>query len=219
MLLARSLHLSRCASIGATLLLAMSACGADSPDPGAADAQRAGASDASADSAMPGGANGCAAVPDDQTPTAQAGPFDGVYTYADANTINTKPICTGGSSGTSNSYYLKLDHGRRTAYLRVYPSGTACLNAQFDVGGQLQIIVDGALRGCGPMYATSAGSYQQGVGLATLGDGSLFREYLFFGEGPENPKWDEVIVSTISGDHPFDQVPADLNFGHYRRAK
>jgi hypothetical protein len=203
------LNVRRGLVVGASLLLGGLGCEATGSD--TSDAQAAPTADPTL--------SGCAAISDDLSPTAQAGPLDGIYGHVDAGSIRATPTCTVADDGrTVHSTYVKLDRERFTTYLRVYPVAQGCGTA-FDLGGQIRVISEGVMRGCDSTYNTSDGTYRQAVYLARLSTGSLFRSSVFYGEGPTHPAWRELIVSTLSSNNPFERAPADLSFGHFRRPK
>ncbi len=193
--------------VGALALVA--ACGGD---PAGGDSPDAGASSIDAVSAHP-----CEAIGDDPTPTGAVGPLDGIYTeaYGDANGV--RPMCTVADDQRHvYSYYLEIDRGRVIAYRRSYLPNEPCGTA-FDAGGVKEIIEETVLRACGPSYTTADGSFQQVVELGTLADGTRTRWYRFFGEGPTDTRWREVILSGLSGSNPFEAPPDDIHFLTFRR--
>lgn len=159
----------------------------------------------------------CAAISDDLSPAATEGSFDGTYGYSEGFSAQVKPACIVADDGqTVHAVYITLDRERFTKYRRVYPSGQGC-GTTFDSGGKIEVVSEGVMRGCGPSYTTTDGAFRQAVYLVRLANGSLFRSYTFYGEGPAHPSWQELIVSTRSSDNPFEDAPADLSFGSFRR--
>ncbi len=190
--------------------VALAACGGEPASGDGPDARPA-AVDAVAVSA-------CEAVPDDLSPTAAAGPLDGIYTAAGGLDNGVRPLCTVADDHVHTySYYLEIDRGRAIAYRRVYLPNEGC-GLSFDGGGVKEIIGETVLRGCGPRYTTPLGSFQQVVELWKRSDGAVTRSYRFFGEGPTDARWRDVILSGLASSSAFDAPPEDIHFLTYRRA-
>ncbi len=161
----------------------------------------------------------CATVSDDLSPSAQAGALDGIYQYVEGEGELARPLCIVSDDGrTVRQLYATLDHEHFTTYFRVYPYAQGCGTA-FDSGGQIQVSNEGVLRSCDRTYNSAHGTFRQAVFLSKLDSGEVFRSYQFYGEGPTDPRWRELIVSTLSSNNPFERAPVDLNFGHFRRPK
>ncbi|MCE9580723.1 MAG: hypothetical protein K8W52_46815 [Deltaproteobacteria bacterium] len=201
-------NIRRALFAGATLALA--ACGGD-PSRGDGPDARPAAIDAVAVSE-------CEAVADDLSPTPTPGPADGIYTESSPLDNRVRPMCTVADDHVHTySYYVEIDRGRAIAYRRVYLPGEGC-GLSFDGGGVKEIIEETVLRGCGPRYTTAEGSFQQVVELRKRDDGSVARSYRFFGDGPTDARWRDVILSGLASSDPFDGPPEDIHFLTYRRA-